>query len=127
QFAHALLRRGVMLLQNQIGDGADDAMPGKVPCRGRQRQRARRPDGEACRSNSAFHVRIPSHVASQLYAGRNRAAYGLRKIDSPAAAGRDFRGVSCLRIPAGTDRPPPPPAPPPPRNPPAPLPPPQTS
>src|SRR6516165_4550368 len=75
QFAHALLRRRVMLLQNQIGDGADDAMPRKVPCRGRHRQRACRPDGEACRSNSAFHVRIPSHVVSQLYAGRGRAAY----------------------------------------------------
>src|SRR5262245_19937281 len=104
QFAHALLRRRVMLLQNQIGDGADDAMPGKVPCRGRHRHRACRPDGEACRSNSAFHVTIPSHVVSELYAGRGRAAYGLRKIGSPAAAGRDFRGASCLRIPAGTDR-----------------------
>src|SRR5207245_753683 len=64
QLAHALLRRRVVLLQNQVGDGADDAMPRKVPCRSRGRDCARRPGGEACHSNPASHVRAPSLVVS---------------------------------------------------------------
>ena len=102
QFAHALLRCWVMLLQDQVGDGADDAMPRIVPCRSRHRHRACRQGGEACRSNSASHVRIPSQVASVT---RSRSCnIRLRKIGWPAAAGRDSRAASCLRSPAGTDR-----------------------
>ena len=37
QFAHALLRRGIMLQQDEIGDRTDDAVPGEVPCPGRRR------------------------------------------------------------------------------------------
>ena len=37
QFAHALLRRGIVLQQDEIGDRTDDAVPGEVPCPGRRR------------------------------------------------------------------------------------------
>src|SRR5262249_32777996 len=42
-------------------------------------------------------------MSSALLCSRSSGIW-LRKIDSPPAAGRDFRVASCLRIPAGTDR-----------------------
>jgi hypothetical protein len=53
QFAHALLRHGIMLEQDEVGDRADDAMSGEVPCRSGHRNRCAH--GKAGRSNCAPH------------------------------------------------------------------------
>jgi hypothetical protein len=57
QFAHALVRRRIVLLQDEIGDRPDNTVTREVPCPGRRRNHC--PDDETGRSNRAPHARAP--------------------------------------------------------------------